>query len=432
MPEESTPQEPTSSGEPDAPPRLPTRRSRILRVSRRTVAAALSVIVLAFTWYSYVELNKAHSITTTDVIASTSGHSAAPNAPTGFNEPLNILLVGLDSRTDAQGNPLPQNIIDQLHAGDNDGELNTDTMILLHVPTDGRSAVAISFPRDVYADIAGGFGKHKLNSAYAYGRNSAIDSLRAKGLTGSDLEKAAATEGRKNLIKTIEQLTGNAITINRYAEINLAGFYTISNMVGGVPVCLKTPVKEANSGIDLPAGPQVIEGQQALAFVRQRYDLPRGDLDRIVRQQAFMSGLAQKILSTGTLTNPSKINALLDAAKQSVVLSQGWDLLNFFSQLQGIVAGSVQFQTIPTGDNVMIGGADVTLVDPQQIHDFIAKLVAPTPTTTPGSPTGTATASNTPSPSTSTPQSSTSTQPMSSSTPTPGQPITAGGVTCVD
>src|SRR5258707_590901 len=84
-----------------------------------------------------------------------------------------------------------------------------------------------------------------------------------------------------DVIKTIENLTGGAITVNRYAEVNLASFYEISQAVGGVTVCLNQAARESNSGINLPAGQQVISGAQALAFVRQRYDLPRGDLDRI-------------------------------------------------------------------------------------------------------------------------------------------------------
>ncbi|MFC0439079.1 LCP family protein [Kutzneria buriramensis] len=378
--------------------REPADRSRAAlagRVTGRTVAALMSAVVLATSGYGWVELNRVRGITTTDVIET---HKPAPGAATttppvpGLDGPQDILIVGLDSRADAQGNPLPQAVLDELHAGSDDGELNTDTMILLHIPADGRSAVAISFPRDSYVQIAGGYGKHKLNSAYAYARNDAYSTLSAQGVKGADLEQQAAVAGRKNLIKTIENLTGGAVTINRYAEVNLASFYEISQAIGGVPVCLNAPVKEFRSGIDLPAGQQVITGGQALAFVRQRYDLPRGDLDRIVRQQAFLAGMVQKVLSADTLTSPSKLNALIDAIKKSVVISSGWDLLTFMQQLQGIAGGSVRFQTIPTGQNVTSDeGQSVTLVDPDSVHDFVAGLTGgkvgattPTGTTTPG------------------------------------------------
>jgi LCP family protein required for cell wall assembly len=383
--------------------REPAGRSRAAvagTVTGRTLTALLSAVVLAASGYGWVEVNKVRNgITTTDVIETHQPATTATTAPVpGLDGPQNILVVGLDSRTDAQGNPLPQDVLNQLHAGSNDGELNTDTMILLHIPADGRSAVAISFPRDSYVDIAGDYGKHKLNAAYAYGRNDAHSTLAAQGVKGADLEQQSAVAGRKNLIKTIENLTGGAVTINRYAEVNLASFYEISQAIGGVTVCLNQPAKESHSGINLPAGQQVISGAQALAFVRQRYDLPRGDLDRIVRQQAFLAGMAQKVLSADTLASPSKLNALIDAVKKSVVISSGWDLVTFMQQLQGIVAGSVRFQTIPTGQSVMSSeGQSVTLVDPDSVRDFVTGLIGSTasstgPTTT--TTTGTATPGN--------------------------------------
>jgi LCP family protein required for cell wall assembly len=375
--------------------REPADRSRAAvagKVTGRTLVALLSTVVLAASGYGWVEVNKVRNgITTTDVIESHQplpGATATTTPVPGLTGPQDILVVGLDSRTDAQGNPLPQAVLDELHAGGNDGELNTDTMILLHIPADGRSAVAISFPRDSYVQIAGDYGKHKLNSAYAYAHNDAYSTLSAQGVKGADLEQQAAVAGRKNLIKTIENLTGNAVSINRYAEVNLASFYEISQAIGGVTVCLNQPAKEFHSGIDLPAGQQVISGAQALAFVRQRYDLPRGDLDRIVRQQAFLSGMVQKVLSADTLVNPSKLNALIDAIKKSVVISSGWDLLTFMQQLQGIVGGSVRFQTIPTGQNVMSSeGQSVTLVDPDSVHDFVTELIG----SSAGATTGTST-----------------------------------------
>ncbi|GAA3434474.1 LCP family protein [Kutzneria kofuensis] len=378
----------------------PADRSRAAlagTVTGRTLVALLSAVVLTASGYGWVEVNKVRNgITTTDVIETHQPRAGATTttAVPGLDGPQDILVVGLDSRTDAQGNPLPQAVLDQLHAGSNEGELNTDTMILLHIPADGRSAVAISFPRDSYVQLAGGYGKHKLNSAYAYARNDAYSELSAQGVKGADLEQQAAVAGRKNLIKTIEDLTGGAVTINRYAEVNLASFYEISQAIGGVTVCLNQPAKEFHSGIDLPAGQQVISGAQALAFVRQRYDLPRGDLDRIVRQQAFLSGMVQKVLSADTLASPSKLNALIDAIKKSVVISSGWDLLTFMQQLQGIAGGSVRFETIPTGQNVISSeGQSVTVVDPASVHDFITGLIGGATTST-SSTTGATTPGN--------------------------------------
>ncbi|WP_235922200.1 LCP family protein [Lentzea tibetensis] len=128
-------------------------------------------------------------------------------------------------------------------------------------------------------EIAGGFGRHKINSAYAYSRSAALK---------NDLgELEARWEGAKNLIATVEGLSG--LKIDHYAEVNLAGFYEITNAVGGIDVCLKAPVNDKSSGANLPAGQQTVEGRDALAFVRQRAGLPFGDLDRVVPQQVFMA-----------------------------------------------------------------------------------------------------------------------------------------------
>jgi LCP family protein required for cell wall assembly len=312
-----------------------------------------------------------------------------------------------------------------LHAGPDTGELDTDTMILLHVPAGGQQAVAISFPRDSFVQLAGGFGEHRLNSAFAYAHNAEAGHLRGQGETdAAQIEQQADTAGRKNLIATIEKLIGNSITINRYAEINLAGFYEMSNAVGGVQVCLRAPTHDDQTGASFPAGVQTISGVRALNFVRERHGLPGGDLDRIVRQQVFLGAVADKMLSTGTLTSPSKIAKLTTAIQHSVTLSSGWDIASFAQQMQGLTSGAIQFHTIPTGPNVTIGGADVTQIDPSAVAGFVRHLVDDTatpPTTTtelPTSPTVTHLA----------PPAPTTTPPV-----TGGKgPITADGLRCVN
>ena len=100
----------------------------------------------------------------------------------------------------------------------------------------------------------------------------------------------------------------------------------------------RTPVDEPLSGADFPAGPQKLNGPQALSFVRQRHDLPRGDLDRVTRQQAVMAELAHQVISGKTLSSPSTLNRLQDAVQRSVVLSDGWDIMDFVQQMQKLAA----------------------------------------------------------------------------------------------
>ena len=130
------------------------------------------------------------------------------------------------------------------------------------------------------------------------------------------------------------------------------------------------------SGAVFKAGPQTISGSDALAFVRQRHGLPRGDLDRVVRQQVFMSGLARKILSSGTLSSPGKLTDLMEALKKSVVLDKGWDVVDFAQQMQGIAGGDIDFQTIPVHLEGESGAEDVT-ADPREVKQFAENLLLP-------------------------------------------------------
>jgi LCP family protein required for cell wall assembly len=290
----------------------------------------------------------------------------------------NILLVGLDTRTDAQGNPIPQTLLNQLHAGSSsDGGDNTDTMIVIHIPAGGGSASAFSIPRDSYVQLAGGYGKHKINSAYTYAQVAATNSLSAQGVSGAQLSMQAAQAGAKNAIQTVEQFTG--LTITHFASVNLVGFYNISQAVGGVPVCLKAAVNDSYSGANFPAGPQTVSGTSALEFVRQRHGLPNGDLDRIKRQQAFMASLAKTVLSSGTLTDSTKLTNLIDAVKKTVTLDQGWDVLSFAQQMQSMSSGKIAFQTIPVINialNTPNDGSAVE-VDPNQVQAFIKAAINP-------------------------------------------------------
>jgi len=143
-------------------------------------------------------------------------------------------------------------------------------------------------------------------------------------------------------------------------------------------VCLKEPVNEPLSGADFPAGWQRLDGSQALSFVRQRHDLPRGDLDRVVRQQVVMASLAHQVISGKTLRSRATVNRLEDAIQRSVVISSGWDIMDFLNQLQRLAAGNVTFATIPVlaedgwSDD---GTQSVVTVDPAQVREWVAGLL---------------------------------------------------------
>ena len=338
--------------------------------------------------------------------------------PVLIGQAFTALLVGLDARTDASGNPLPPALLDAIHAGPDEGQLHTDTIILLHVPAlPGEPAVAISVPRDSYVQLADGSGKHKINSAYNRGLVAAEKDMKAQGVSGPELDRRGREAGRAALIATVESLTGTSI--DHYGEINLAGFVELTDALGGVPVCLNKPVRDSYSGLDLPAGYQTVSGQVALAFVRQRHGLDGGDLDRIARQQAFIAGLTQRVQGEGTLTDPATLSQLLGVVTRHVVIDKGWDLQQAATQASRIAGADLSFRTIPTGRPDLETPVDglAVQVDPAAVRAFVTEqFSAKTPTSSPTAstaPTGTATAT-----------------PAPSATPT--KVITAGGVPCVN
>src|ERR1700731_3585628 len=274
-------------------------------------------------------------------------HMSAPSLGKGGDDgAIDILLVGLDSRTDAHGNPLSDDELAKLHAGD-DVSTNTDTIILVRIPNNGKSATAISIPRDSYVQ-APGLGKTKINGVYGQTREQKRTQLVESGVSDAEANAQATEAGREALIKTVGDLTG--VTVDHYAEIGLLGFALITDAIGGVDVCLKDAVYEPLSGADFPAGWQRLNGPQALSFVRQRHDLPRGDLDRVVRQQAVMASLAHEVISGKTLSSPARLDALQDAIQRSMVISDGWDIMDYIKALENLAAGNVAFATIPVLD----------------------------------------------------------------------------------
>ena len=293
----------------------------------------------------------------------------------GEDGAIDILLVGADSRTDAHGNPLSDQERAMLRAGD-EVSTNTDTIILIRIPNNGESATAISIPRDSYVE-APGIGKMKINGVYGSVHLEKMKELvEQQGVDPTVAEPEAQAAGREELIKTVANLTD--VTVDHYAEIGLLGFALITDALGGVNVCLNAPVYEQLSGADFPAGWQKLNGTQALSFVRQRHDLPRGDLDRVVRQQAVMASMAHEVISSKTLSSPATLNRLEEAVQRSVVLSDGWDIMDFVDQLQKLAAGNVAFATIPIVEEA--GWSDdgmqsVVRVDPTEVKDWVTSLL---------------------------------------------------------
>ncbi len=333
----------------------------------RTVAVVSALVVVLGTGVAWSKIRSFES--------GINHISSASLGGGGEDGAIDILLVGMDSRTDAHGNPLSADELAILRAGD-DVSTNTDTIILVRIPNNGKSATAISIPRDSYVE-APGLGKTKINGVFGQVKLDRMKELvENEGVDPAQAEPQATEAAREALIETVAKLTG--VTVDHYAEIGLLGFALITDALGGVDVCLKDAVYEPLSGADFPAGWQKLDGPQALSFVRQRHDLPRGDLDRVTRQQAVMASLAHQVISGKTLSSPATLNRLQDAVQRSVVLSEGWDIMDFVTQLQKLAAGNVAFATIPVlqedgwSDD---GMQSVVRVDPVQVQDWVGGLL---------------------------------------------------------
>lgn len=271
-----------------------------------------------------------------------------------------VLIVGTDSRanTGAAFQGTGANFVT--------GQ-RSDTLILAHLFAGSDRAELVSFPRDSWVDIP----------AYTDPKTgTTTPTHKAK------INSAITEGGPALLVATIEQLTG--IRIDHYVQIDFTGFTSMVDKLGGVEVCLSKPARESDSGINLPAGRQVIQGDQALAFVRQRKGLTLGDIDRIRRQQQFIGALIRKVLSAGTLLNPVKLNGFLDVATASLQVDEGLNvsqLRDLALRMRNVTAGGVVFDTVPTADiGAFRSGEAVVLLDTagaNQLFDRLRRDVPP-------------------------------------------------------
>jgi LCP family protein required for cell wall assembly len=356
-------------------PRGLSRSTRIALNVGKVLVALIAVVVLGATGVSWATLQSAENGVTTDNVIDPGGSSNNDQKHADGAE--DILLVGLDSRTDVQGNPLPPDVLASLGAGGDGGEVNTDTMILLHIPDNGSQAVGVSIPRDSWVNIPG-YQTNKINAAYGDAKGTATKQLKSQGDTdAADVERKSNEAGAKELITTIQNLAG--VHIDHYAEVNLYGFDQLSQAIGGVPVCLNHSVNDPMSGANFQAGYFSVQGVQALQFVRQRHNIPGGstDLQREARQQAFLASMAHKVLSAGTLTSPTELQNLISAIQKSITIDSGWNLVDFASKMAGMSSGSLKFETVPTvnidywpSGKVNVG-TNAVEVNPAQIAAFV-------------------------------------------------------------
>ncbi len=348
LPPELNPRGPGHSFEP-APkePKNPGRRG--WRRPLGITAAVLAVLVLLGSGVLYTRyLHYDHNLTKAAGVLQAGGTKSADGAE-------NVLLVGSDTRSGAgdqfaQAPAGQEQVIGQ----------RSDTVILAHLAKGHQKATLVSLPRDSWVNIP----------AYTDPKGAQQPAHMDK------LNAAFSLGGASLLVNTVQQLTG--VHIDHYVEIDFAGFQNMVNSLGGVDVCLARAAHDKNTGINLSAGHHHLNGQQALAFVRQRYGLPLGDIDRIKRQQAFLASMLREVESAGTLANPLKLNAFIDSLTKSVTVDSQLSaagLGKLALKLKDVSSGNVVLTTMPLSGFGKENGVDVDVIDQAKAHALFQSLI---------------------------------------------------------
>jgi LCP family protein required for cell wall assembly len=254
---------------------------------RRILAILAGLIALIVVAAVAVYFSVNSKLTKVDALSPTSFTSAGTN----------WLITGSDSRAG-----LSKAEENQLALGHDISGSRSDTILLLHVPANGTPPTLVSLPRDSYVPIPG-HGFNKLNAAYAFG-------------------------GPKLLVRTVQNATG--LPIDHYMGIGFGGLVSVVDDVGGVDICLKGPMKDPKAGLNLKAGCQTLNGDQALGFVRTRA-FTQGDLQREQDQRILIKAILAKMTSPGTLANPFAVIPAANGAASAITIDQGTGLTQLIS-----------------------------------------------------------------------------------------------------
>ncbi|GGY23635.1 LCP family protein [Streptomyces djakartensis] len=296
------------------------------------------------------------NVSTTDV-----GSAGASNF--SKSEAFNILIIGTDKRT-GEGNG---------GYGDKGSSGHADTTILLHVAEDRSNATALSIPRDLIVNIPDCPTKLEDGSEKIVPGQQGVRFNRSLGESGRD---PGCT------MRTVKENTG--IQVDHFMMADFNAVKTLTTAVDGVEVCVEKPVNDKQSKLVLPAGESTVEGEQALAFVRTRKSFGNsGDLDRIKVQQQFLGSLMRKMSSSDTLTSPSKLLKLAEAATKALTVDEAigsvGTLKDVALELKKVPTKNISFTTVPVVDNPAERVKATVVLDESkapQVFDMIANDVS--------------------------------------------------------
>jgi anionic cell wall polymer biosynthesis LytR-Cps2A-Psr (LCP) family protein len=301
---------------------------------------------------------------------------------------MNILLMGLESRTNFEGQTLSAAELAETHAGSLDGTLgaqDTDTLILIHVFAGGTKAVGYSIPRDDivnYPYALDGITEGKIDGAYDAAYNAYVSANIGKTGNTAALYNGANKAGQLYETQTVESVTG--VHVDHFVVSNIYGFYSISKDIGGLNVCIApapASIEPAGEGfvtganlVDLPyeganfalqsnsgfdayndgysakkGGAQYLHlsPAQSLAFVRARDSVPGVDIGRTKRQQAAIDYIIYDFKHRSILSDPGTISTLLSQSSSFLEVDQGFDLLDFAPKMQALTGQNLKLSTLP-------------------------------------------------------------------------------------
>ncbi|MEV4723448.1 LCP family protein [Micromonospora humida] len=306
------------------------RRGPRPRWGRIALVAGVTVLVVALlggigAWFYTRNLNE--DLARTDPFSEITGGRPAK----AVDGALNILLVGTDSR-------------DPDAAVDKPGEWRADTLIVMHIPADHKSAYLVSVPRDLYVPIPENAGaacdsgqRAKINAAFAFG-------------------------GLPLAVRTVECFTD--VRIDNVMAIDFGGFKEVTDALGGVDLKVERSITSIHKPYrKFTKGTMHMDGATALDWIRQRKQFPQGDFARMRHQQEFLRALMDKAASTGTLTNPKKLNAFLKSVTAAVTVDNDFSLGDMAIQFRNLRGENLTFLTSPNSGSDTINGESVVVSD---------------------------------------------------------------------
>lgn len=312
---------------------------RQLAIALGCIVAVVTLVSVGAGWVIVGHLNDIPRVPAFEGL----DESERPAKPATAADSVTMLLVGSDSRAvngstgTSAGEPTWEY-----------GAQRTDTIMLAYIPANRDRVFVVSIPRDSWVRVPG-HGNAKVNAAFSWG-------------------------GPPLLVRTLESVSH--VRIDHVGIVDFDGFKTMTDAVGGVDVTVERPsFDSANNKRWLP-GRHHLDGEEALLYVRQRYGLPRGDFDRIERQQQFLRALGTEVTDAGMLVRPQAVNDLLTAVTHSITVDNRMTtgrMRDLALQLRGVRTSELEFMTVPTKGTGMVGDQSVVFLDrPQTAQLFSA------------------------------------------------------------